>query len=144
MQEPPTQIWLSRHSLEDEQGGEQMPKLQSMPAAHCSSAVHSCSCVQPSVGSPVKPGRQKQRATWLVARHSVFWPQTLGRPHTSTHLLRTQVRSAGQSELLTHSSGTQRTLGLPLVRAGHEHMGLWLAGTQIASAPQEPGISQGF
>jgi len=55
-----------------------MPKLHSIPAGHCSSAVQSWSWVQPRVGSPVNPGWQKHLATWLVARHSVFWPQTLG------------------------------------------------------------------
>jgi hypothetical protein len=121
-----------------------MPKLQSIPAGHCSSTVQSCSWVQPSVGSPVKPGRQKQRATWLVALQSVFWPHTLGRLQTSTHLFLTQVRSLAQSVLATHSSGRHRTWGLPLVRGGHEHIGRWFAGVQMASAPQEPGISQGF
>ena len=121
-----------------------MPKLQSMPAGHCSSTVQSCSWVQPNVGSPVKPGKQKHGATWLVALQSVFWPQTLGRLHTSTHLLWTHVLSPGQSLLARHSSLTQRTWGLPLVRGGQEHMGRWLAGVQMASAPQDPGTSQGF
>ena len=144
IQLPPLHSWLSRQSLEDWQGGEQMPKLQSMPAGHCSSMVHSWSWVHPRVGSPVNPGRQKHLATWLVARQSVFCPHTLGRLQTSTHLFLTHVLSLEQSEFPTHSRGKQRIWGLPLVRGGQEHIGRWLAGVQMASAPQDPGISQGF
>ena len=121
-----------------------MPKLHNIPAGHCSSAVQSCSWVQPRAGSPVKPGVQKHLATWLVARQSVFWPHTLGRLHTLTHLFWTQVLSWLQSLLLMHSRATQRMFGLPLVLGGQEHMGRWLAGVQMELLPQAPGASQGF
>lgn len=53
---------------------------------------------------------------WLITSHIASWPQVPG--HGSTHLLRRQALSWGQSELRTHS-GLQPEYGSPWYSGRH-------------------------
>lgn len=60
--------------------------------------------------SPTYPGIQLQFGAWFITVQEAYRPQMPG--HGSTHLLRMQALSDGQSELNTHS-GLHSSYGFP-------------------------------
>lgn len=68
-------------------------------------------------------------------------PQVPG--HGSTHLLRTQERSRGHSELTTHSGLHPVVAASPLVPLGHVHMALSPTTEHKAPGPHGDGVHGG-
>lgn len=84
---------------------------------------------------------QEQIGAWSKTRHNALLPQapTQG----SMHLLRTQARSRGHSELTTHSGRQPVVAALPLVPGGHEHIALFPDSVHNAPGPQGDGVHGG-
>ena len=57
--------------------------------------------MQRSYGSPERDGGHEQMPRWLTTEQTALSPHSPG--HGSTHCFLTHERTAGQSELMTHS-----------------------------------------
>lgn len=97
--------------------------------------------MQPTNGSPDVEGGHQQIGAWLNTRHIAPLPHVPGQG--SMHLLRTQARSRGHSELTTHSGLQPVVDASPLVPLGHEHMALSPITVHKAPGPQGEGVHGG-
>lgn len=84
---------------------------------------------------------QEQIGAWSKTRHNALLPQAP--MQGSMHLLRTQARSRGHSELTIHSGRQPVDAALPLVPGGHEHIALFPDSVHKAPGPHGDGVQGG-